>query len=205
MFRQLYNQKESEILLEKLNKELEYVPRKYMVFRIFGKELQLPRDKQFYGDVDEDGSTPLYRYGSDWYPPVQPWTETLEKIRDDIFELTGQYCNHVVVNRYSSGSDHIGYHHDKTKDFEEGSSVMTVSFGSERNFQLQNLKTKKVTTFTTKNGSLCELDWETNIECKHRIAKTSKTVGERISLTYRSIKTKRSKEENEKAGERLKD
>jgi alkylated DNA repair dioxygenase AlkB len=203
MFKQLYDEKESEILLDNLHNELDYVPREYMVFRIFGKQLQLPRDKQFYGDCDEDGSTPLYRYGGEWYPPVLPWTKTLKKIRDDIYKFTGQYCNHVVVNRYLDGSDHIGYHHDKTGDFEDNTSVMTVSFGSERCFQLKNLKTKKVTSFQTKNGSLCRLDWKTNETYKHRIAKTNKEVGERISLTYRSIKNKRTKQENEKAASKI--
>lgn len=38
-----------------------------MTFRIFGKEFSLPRDKQFYGDVSDDESLPLYRYGGDWF------------------------------------------------------------------------------------------------------------------------------------------
>lgn len=203
MFKDIFTSKESDLILEHLHKELDYVPRKFMVFKIFGNELELPRDKQFYGDMDEDGNFPMYRYGSDWYPPVQIWTPTLKYCRDKIWEETGQYCNHCVVNRYRNGSDHIGYHHDKTPDFVSGSSVCTLSFGAERTFQVKNNKTGKVDSYQTKHGSLCILDWNTNKECKHRIMKTSKNIGERISLTFRSIQTVRLKSDNDQSELRL--
>jgi len=203
MFTQLLTNDQADTYYQRLREELDYVPRKYMVFKIFGKSMQLPRDKQFYGDIDEEGNTPMYRYGSDWYPPVKPWTPVLEELRDVIQEQTGQYCNHVVVNRYRGGSDHIGYHHDKTPDFVDGSSVCTLSFGAPRTFQIRNLKNGEVTSYQTSHGSLCMLDWETNLSHKHRIAKTAKDVGERISLTYRSIKSIRSREDNEVSAKRF--
>ena len=46
---------------------------------------------------------PLYRYENQkdaFYPEVQPWTPELEQLRDQIFERTGQRCNHCVVNQY---------------------------------------------------------------------------------------------------------
>ena len=198
MFRTIYTESESEELIQKLREELFYVPRPLMIFKIFGKSIQLPRDKGFFGDVYEDGSTPLYRYGGDWYPAVEEWTPTLKLIRDKLNETHGQYCNHVVVNRYVNGSDHIGWHHDKTPDFVDKASVLTVSFGDDRTFQIRNLKTKEITSFKTGNGTVSDLDWNTNIYNKHRIAKTAKIVNERISLTYRSIKSRRSKEDNDK-------
>jgi hypothetical protein len=70
-------------------------------------------------------------------------------------------------------------------------------------FQVKNLKTKKVSSYITKNGSLCILNWKTNSECKHAIKKSTSKVGERISLTFRSIKTTRTHEDNEKAKERM--
>jgi len=203
LYRQLLTKEEADKILDQLHEELDYVPRDLMVFRIFNSVLNLPRDKQFYGDVDENGNVPMYRYGSDWYPPVKEWTPTLRQIRDRIKETTGQYCNHVVVNRYTSGDDHIGYHHDKTPDFVEGTSVCTVSLGDSRVFQLKHIGTGEVTSYQTPHGSLQILDWNTNKHYKHRIAKTSKPVGERISLTYRSIKSVRTKQENEEAYKRI--
>lgn len=51
-------------LFHQVAKEVEFLPREALTFRIFGKTLTLPRDKQFFGDVTEDGSYPLYRYGN---------------------------------------------------------------------------------------------------------------------------------------------
>ena len=46
---------------------------------------------------------PLYRYENQKdavYPEVKPWPLVLERLRDKIFEITGQRCNHCVVNQY---------------------------------------------------------------------------------------------------------
>ena len=65
--------------------------------------------------------------------------------------------------------EEIGFHHDKSPHFVHGSSVMTVSFGCERVFKLRNLKTKKILSFDTKNGSLSILDWQTNIVLEKQV------------------------------------
>ena len=49
---------------------------------LYGKEFRLPRDKAFHGNVEPDGTTPSYRYGGGYYPTVNPWTRTIQKIRD---------------------------------------------------------------------------------------------------------------------------
>ena len=53
-----------------LKTEMVYIPREQLTFSIFGKTFSLPRDKAFHGDIDEDGSYPLYRYGAKDYPPA---------------------------------------------------------------------------------------------------------------------------------------
>lgn len=121
-----------------------------------------PRDKAIHGTVDSDGSTPLYRYGGCYYPIVNPWTPAIEQIRDEIEENTGFSNNHVVVNRYLSGNDHIGIHHDKTKDFVYGSSVCTLSLGGTRTFRLKHKFTKNVVTLELNSRSLFILGPETN-------------------------------------------
>lgn len=167
-----------------------YVPRAEMVFRIFGRTVPLPRDKAFLGDVQADGTYPLYRYnkGGD-YPAVRPWTPTTETIRDTLTQSEGQVANHLVANRYRTQDDHIGFHQDKIRDFAEGSAVLTVSFGETRMFRLQHMATKVTETLWLEHGSLFVLGPRTNAEWKHSIVKTKGECKERISLTYRSIKT----------------
>ena len=188
---QLINNFMSEDMFDKVNGEASFLSRDQLVFKIFGKSIPLPRDKAFHGLIDSNGASPLYRYGGGYYPVVNPWTPAIKKIRDFIEENAGYSNNHVVVNRYVSGTDHIGYHHDKTKDFVSDSPVCTVSFGGTRTFRLKHVVTKKVVTMDLKSGSLFVLGPETNRMYKHSIVKTTETCEPRISLTFRNIKTKR--------------
>ena len=188
-----------------------YVPRNNpaLQFKIFNKVNQLPRDKAFLGDV-ENGTTPQYRYnppGNDQYPEVQEWTPATKELRDKLCQLYNQYTNHLVANRYMNGQDHIGLHHDKDRDFESGSSVLTVSFGQERRFELKLINKpndggiyKAKIQLVLPHGSVFVLGPITNKLYKHSIVKeTSKTrtVLTRISLTYRSIARIINKETNE--------
>ncbi|KAJ3056915.1 Alpha-ketoglutarate-dependent dioxygenase alkB 2 [Rhizophlyctis rosea] len=136
-------QEEADRVLANLNNEVVFLDRDSLKFRIYGKTTQLPRDKAFYGDVDGDGKYPLYRYGGDYEPPVHPWTRTLREVRDLIADKTGYLCNHVVVNRYIDGADHIGFHHDKTRDFAPDSPVCTISLGGTRKLVFQSKKKAK--------------------------------------------------------------
>lgn len=99
-------------VFNELNEEIEFIPREELKFKIYGKELPLPRDKQFFGDIDKEGRIPLFRYTKDYIPVVKKWTDTLKEIRDQIEEgfmlnkeKKSQYCNHLVVNRYQDGSE----------------------------------------------------------------------------------------------------
>lgn len=159
---------------------------------------------------------PLFRYesGKDVvYPEVKAWPPILEKLRDKIYEMTGQRCNHCVVNQYrgdknrfifftkfpqrkmsiyyslSDNNDHIGFHFDKTRDFVSNSSVLTLSFGGERILRLKHNKTKAKEDLHLQSGSLFVLGWKTNTIWKHSIVKTKQKCERRVSLTFRSIKT----------------
>ena len=183
-----------EDLYEQLSKEIQFVPRHLLTFSIFGRTFELPRDKAFYGTVNADGSTPLYRYGGAFYPQVLPWTPLLQLLRDQLERETGYNCNHAVINRYKSGKDHIRFHHDKVRDFQDGMPVCTLSFGGTRTLCLKKDLSGKQVKFILSNGSLFVLGLQTNKEWKHKIAKTATTCEPRISITFRCIKTMRSKE-----------
>src|SRR5690349_21316213 len=89
---------EADRILKDLQEQVQFLPRSYLTMTIYGKTNQLPRDKQFYGDVAEDGSRPLYRYTGNEQPTVHPWTPVLQEMRDLIFKETGHWNNHIVVN-----------------------------------------------------------------------------------------------------------
>ena len=59
-------------------------------------------------------------------PPV------VKELSREVHRRCGQVCNHAVVNRYRDGFDAIGAHGDKATDLEDGSFVVSVSFGATR-------------------------------------------------------------------------
>eukprot|EP01084_Bolivina_argentea_P278927 476735_1 len=201
-------------LLSQIENESEYIPRSKMTFTIYGKTMELPRDKQFYGDTLQNGYKPLYRYGGNYLPKVYDFPKTLKMLRDKVKEY--QYCNHCVLNRYKNGTDYIGFHRDKTKDFLVNSGVIILSFGTERILRFKRddniikkiilkannnnndkveidmiKKLPKLVNLRLKSGSLCFVGDKTNTYYKHSIVKQSKNVikGKRISLTLRNIHT----------------
>ncbi len=99
------------------------------------------------------------------------------------------YICFFVVGVLIDNNDHIGYHFDKTRDFVNDSSVITLSFGGERILRLKHNKTKVTEDIHMKAGSLFLLGWKTNSIWKHSIIKTKRLCERRISLTYRLIKT----------------
>lgn len=166
-------------------------------FKIFGHEHSFPRDKAFYGRVrEQDGQRvePFYKYAKDT-PPVQNWARSiLETIADRLEQALGQHCNHLVVNQYQNGADHIGLHHDKSATFHPGSSVLTLSLGGERTLRLVCTEGEDAGTtqdLVLTHGSLFVLGPNTNAKWKHSIVKEAAATHRRVSLTYRHINQER--------------
>jgi phage anti-repressor protein len=181
-------------LFNELEKEIKYIPRGELKFKIFNKVIPLPRVKAFYGKIEKDGSYPLYRYSgnNNEYPDVLKWTPTLKLIVDFLQQFSKHYINHCVVNKYEDNNDHIGYHRDKIKDMTISSTVYVLSLGDERIVDMKD-DDGKTQSETMTNGSLFELSWDGNQFCKHRVRKEKKERKVRLGLTFRSIRTYKTK------------
>jgi len=181
------NEEERTKTLERCEDEISYVPRDQLMYR--GNKLC--RDQQFYGDIAEDGSHGHYGYpGFRDDTRVHIWTPTLRFLRDDVALTIRQRLNHCVVNKYLGGSDRIGFHADRSDDFEPGTSVATVSLGSARTFCLKKNDGSQLVTLAIQPGSLFVMGWRTNQEWQHSIRRTQRPVGMRISITLRHIATR---------------
>ncbi|KAJ3029112.1 hypothetical protein HDV00_009780 [Rhizophlyctis rosea] len=181
--------------------EVDFIPRDMLTMTMYGKTSSLPRDKAFYGEVRENGLRPHYRYPGDYVPIAEPWTPTVKDIKDYITDQGHGRCNHVVVNRYLNGNDHISFHRDKTRDFVDKAPVLTVSFGETRILRLKKHDgTNQQMDVPLRHGSLFKLGWKTNQDYKHCIvkqtAKGGQNVGTRVRLTYRNIATRMDSEGN---------
>lgn len=74
---------------------------------------EVPRRVAVQGEIDHDGSRPIYRHPADESPPLFQFTQTVEKIRKDIQILLEQPFNHALIQFYRDGQDNISEHSDK--------------------------------------------------------------------------------------------
>ena len=94
-----------------------------------------------------------------------------------------------LVNLYRDGQDSNGWHADNEKELGENPIIASVSFGAERFFHMKHRydKSQKL-KIKLENGSLLLMKGKTQHHWLHQIPKTKKKVGERINLTFRTIK-----------------
>jgi alkylated DNA repair dioxygenase AlkB len=187
-------------------KDIEYVPREQLTVKIYRRESQLARSKQFYADQTDD-KYPHYRYtGSDKNPKPKYYPHWLREIRDAALAVAIETqpdihdritLNHCVVNYYMDGNDHIGYHSDKTDSLAKDTPIITVSVGRPRRMLLKHGVDDAV-KIVLEPGSLFLLSAADNKKYKHSIPRTKKLITEgedcgRISFTFRSVADMRDK------------
>lgn len=151
------------------------------VIRMFGREIPSPRLTAFQGD---DGVR--YSY-SGLTLDAAPWSPSVGAIRDRVEEVVGHGFNSVLINKYRSGSDSMGWHADDEKELGEEPVIASVSLGGERRFVLRNNETGEKRETTLSSGSLLVMGGRSQHDWKHAVPKTKKDVGVRINLTFRQI------------------
>ncbi|KAI1091208.1 hypothetical protein F5B19DRAFT_281700 [Rostrohypoxylon terebratum] len=171
---------------------------------------EVPRLVAVQGQVDEDGTMPIYRHPSDESPPLFPFTSTVQSIREVVEKRLGHPVNHVLIQLYRSGNDYISEHSDKTLDIVKDSFIANVSLGAERTMVFRSKRDssghkeprlpRKVERASLPHNSLCKMGLVTNMRWLHSIRQDKrmdrdKTAAElayegaRISLTFRQIGT----------------
>ena len=150
---------------------------------IFGKTHPQPRLTALYGNEGKP-----YSYSNIKMQP-HPWNSLLQKIKYYIEETTGWQFTTVLLNQYRDGKDSNGWHADNEKELGTNPTIASLSFGSERVFQLKhNTIADAKKSIVLEHGSLLLMKGSTQHFWKHQIPKTVKPIGTRINLTFRSIK-----------------
>lgn len=142
-------------------------------FKIFGRIRKVPRLTAWFGDV---GVT--YRYtGTDHV--ARGWPEPVLRIRNRLARQTGNCFNFVIVNRYRTGADYMGWHRDAEKGVQP--EIASLSLGSTRLFRIRDeLETR---TYNLGMGSMLFFDGY----LRHQLPKRAGQGGERVNLTFRTI------------------
>lgn len=150
---------------------------------VFGKTHPQPRLTALYGNEGKP-----YSYSNITMQP-NPWNTLLQKIKYFIEATTECQFTTVLLNQYRDGKDSNGWHADNEKELGTNPIIASLSFGAERVFQLKhNTIADAKKSLVLEHGSLLLMKGSTQHFWKHQIPKTAKPIGNRINLTFRSIK-----------------
>ncbi|POY39654.1 alpha-ketoglutarate-dependent dioxygenase AlkB [Flavobacterium alvei] len=175
-----FNKEEADAIFEQLTTD---IPWQQDEIRVFGKVHPQPRLTALFGN---DGKS--YSYSNIKMQPL-PWNPILEKIKSQIETVIETDFTTVLLNLYRDGKDSNGWHADNEKELGNNPIIASVSFGSERVFQLKHNSISRLKqNILLEHGSLLVMKGTTQHFWKHQIPKTSKLIGSRINLTFRIIK-----------------
>ncbi|KAI2778508.1 hypothetical protein F4815DRAFT_239046 [Daldinia loculata] len=199
----------SEYIFERVRDEVQWQ-------RMSHQGGEVPRLVAVQGQVDEDGSMPIYRHPSDESPPLLPFSPAVLEIKKVVEKQLGHPLNHVLIQFYRDGNDYISEHSDKTLDISKGSFIANVSLGAERTMTLRTKRQprnkdsvdaeplptikRQVQRACLPHNSLFQMGLQTNMRWLHGIRQDKRINreksdaelaydGGRISLTFRRIGT----------------
>jgi alkylated DNA repair dioxygenase AlkB len=141
----------------------------------------LPRLTAWQGEPDA-----VYVYSGIRNVP-QPWTPAVAQLKAAAEAVCGMPFNSVLLNRYRSGADSMGWHADREPELGPRPMIASVSLGVARTFDLRHNRTGVVQSFSLKGGSLLVMKGNTQAQWRHRVPKEPRVTGERINLTFRWV------------------
>jgi len=149
---------------------------------VFGKTYKQPRLTALYGESDQP-----YSYSNIVMHP-EPFTNTLQEIKDNVASISNFNFNTLLINLYRDGNDSNGWHADNEKELGEKPIIASLSFGEERPFHFKHrtIKTQRH-KLILEHGSLLIMKGEMQQYWLHQIAKTKKQIKPRINLTFRKL------------------
>jgi len=128
-----------------------------------------------------------YRYSGQTLPP-KPLSSLLQDLKNRIEESCNYTFNHIVLNRYRDGRDHMSAHADNEPELGKNPLIAALSLGVPRRFMLRH-KNKKFKGGKKKivlhHGSLLIMGGDIQHRWRHSVPATGGPTGERINLTLR--------------------
>lgn len=120
---------------------------------------------------------------------AKAWTPTLLNLRSRLRVATGEDPNFVLINAYRSGRDSISWHRDDERDLLKPPTILSLSLGAVRDFQLSPARGAVARTFTIplEAGSLLILRHPTNQLFRHRVPERRRVAEPRLNLTWRTM------------------
>ncbi|KAF1027234.1 MAG: hypothetical protein GAK40_01110 [Burkholderia plantarii] len=127
-----------------------------------------------------------YRYSGILNVPA-PWSTAVGELKQRVEATSGARFNSVLLNRYRSGADALGWHSDDEPELGAAPVIASVSLGVARRFELKHVATGTLRTYRLTHGSLLVMRGATQRDWRHRVPRAPDVAGERINLTFRQV------------------
>lgn len=148
--------------------------------KLYGREHAVPRLTAWMG-------TGAYTYSGVSHAPA-PMPVAIAELHARIEQLTGARFNSVLANYYRDGRDSVAEHADDEPELGPEPTIASVSIGASRTFAIRCKATRERTTIELRNGDLLVMSGHSQRDYLHSVPKTSRPVGPRINLTFRSVR-----------------
>jgi alkylated DNA repair dioxygenase AlkB len=154
---------------------------------MFGREVPEPRLTAWFGDADYTYSGRTMR--------AAPWPDSIARLRARLDAASagsaGPHFNAVLLNLYRGGTDSMGLHSDDEPELGTNPIIASLSLGVERRFVLMPKKKSardRALGLTLGHGSLLVMAGACQHNYRHGVPKQPTRDGERINLTFRTIR-----------------
>ena len=148
--------------------------------KVFGKDVMQPRLITWAGDLP-------YRYSSQTLEP-RAASPLLAQLTERVSEVAGVPFNHVLLNRYRDGKDHMGYHADDERELGLNPVIAAISLGATRRFILHQKKNRRrQRRYRLVHGSLLVMGGTIQHTWRHALPGCNTCSEPRINLTFRRL------------------
>ena len=148
----------------------------------------------FYGDYQ-------YSYGNRTHSPI-PFPHPDNYIHTILghlkLVLPNYVYNSVLITKYNSGGDYLGFHSDNEDEIAPGSSIVTISLGATRSVKFQQMDgqaTINLQSLEVNHGDIFIMSKESQHLYQHSVPSIDCT-GPRISITCRLLNPSHSPSQN---------
>ena len=148
--------------------------------RMFGKEILQPRLVGWAGGLP-------YRYSGQTLEPREAPPVLAALVARVSSEVQVPF-NHVLLNRYRDGQDHMGRHADDEPELGREPVIAALSLGASRRFRLEKKGKRVKRTQLLANGSLLVMGGTMQHRWYHAVLKEPGCREERINVTFRWLK-----------------
>jgi len=170
---------DATLLLHALQQQ---IPWEVHRIRMFGRWVDSPRLSCWMGDPQA-----RYRYSGTEFVP-QPWSALLLPLRDQLQDTLQAPFNSVLLNRYRSGGDYMGWHRDNEPELGPAPCIASLSLGEARRFLLRRRDDHACKAeYVLGHGDLLVMAGDTQQHYQHALPRMARVSGERINLTFRWI------------------